>query len=355
MTAEAPAELPEAITTIAGPVAERLEVALDHHLRAWSAIDPALADPIRAIRQLVLAGGKRLRPAFCYCGFLAAGGEPGDERVVDAGAAFELLHAFALIHDDVMDGSGLRRGATTVHVAFAERHEANGWMGEARRFGDGVAILAGDVASVLADELLEGLDGEVRAVWDRLRLEVNIGQYLDVLGAADGTTDLARTRLIARYKSGKYTVERPLHLGAALAGGLDRLGPALSAYGEPLGEAFQLRDDLLGVYGDPDVTGKPVGDDVREGKPTPLLVLARQRAGPEDAPVLARVGSPDLDPSDLAALRSLFERTGARAAVEQAIDDLTARALDALDGTPVPPPIRGQLAQLAHYVGWRNH
>jgi geranylgeranyl diphosphate synthase type I len=252
-----------------------------------------------------------------------------------------------------MDGSALRRGAPTVHVAFATFHEQRAWRGEARRFGDGVAILAGDLAAVLADELLAGAPDDALAVWNLLRLEVNIGQYLDVLGAAEGTDDLERARQISRYKSGKYTVERPLHLGAALAGGLDELGPALSAYGEPLGEAFQLRDDLLGVFGDPAVTGKPVGDDLREGKPTPLLVIARQRAQGPDEKLLERVGTPISD-KDAEALRELFERTGARQAVEHDISALTSEAVAALEGSPIPIQVQGPLTELAGYVGSRN-
>jgi geranylgeranyl diphosphate synthase type I len=338
---------------VAGPVHDRLQVVLERHEREWMAIDPALEAPLRSIRELVLSGGKRLRPAFCYWGFRAAGGGTDDRRVIDAGAAFELLLAFALIHDDVMDGSALRRGAPTVHVAFQARHQEGRWRGEPRRFGDGVAILAGDLAAVLADELLADAPAEALAVWNRLQLEVNIGQYLDVLGAAEGTDDLARARQISRYKSGKYTVERPLHLGAALAGRLDELASPLTAYGEPLGEAFQLRDDLLGVFGDPAVTGKPVGDDLREGKPTPLLVVARQRASGAEASLLERVGTA-LSDKDVDALRGVFERTGARRTIEEDIVRLTEQAVAALDEAPVPVEVRSPLAELADYIGRRN-
>jgi geranylgeranyl diphosphate synthase type I len=346
--------VPPAVAVVAAPVRARLERALDEHLRTWIDIDPSLESPLTSIRRLVLAGGKRLRPAFCYWGFRAGGGAADDPTVVDAGAAFELLHAFALIHDDVMDGSTLRRGVPSVHVEHAAIHAENQWRGEPRRYGDGVAILAGDLAAVLADELLAGAPSEAIAVWNRLRLEVNIGQYLDVLGAAEGDADVAQARRISRYKSGKYTVERPLHLGAALAGALDELGAALSAYGEPLGEAFQLRDDLLGVFGDPAVTGKPVGDDLREGKPTPLLALARERATRADALLLAQVGDENLDPDDAQAIREVFERTGARDAVERSIDDLTAEALKALDGAPIPSGVQKPLVELAEYVGRRD-
>jgi geranylgeranyl diphosphate synthase type I len=355
VTAEAETTFPAEIAVIAEPLRARLEQVLDDHLGAWTSIDPALEAPLLSIRDLVLAGGKRLRPAFCYWGFRAAGGAPEDPAVIDAGAAFELLHAFALIHDDVMDGSRLRRGAPTVQVDHAARHAQSRWRGEPRRFGDGVAILAGDLASVIADQLLAGVPRDAVDVWNQLRLEVNIGQYLDVLGAAEGTFDLERSRLIARYKSGKYTVERPLHFGAALGGRLADLAGPLTAYGEPLGEAFQLRDDLLGVFGDPQVTGKPVGDDLREGKPTMLLVLARQRAEPSDLALLDRVGSTDLDEQDVVGLRTYFERCGARAAVEGAIDQLTAEALARLDEAPISATVKQALGELGHYVGRRNH
>jgi geranylgeranyl diphosphate synthase type I len=354
VTTGAELDVPATLAVVAERVRARLERVLDEHRQRWTEIDPALEAPLQSIRTLVLAGGKRLRPAFCHWGFRAAGGAADDPLAIDAGAAFELLHAFALIHDDVMDGSGLRRGLPTVHVEFAARHRAAGWRGEPRRFGDGVAILAGDLASVMADELLADAPADAITIWNVLRLEVNIGQYLDVLGAAEGEADLDRARLIARYKSGKYTVERPLHLGAALAGGLDALAPALSAYGEPLGEAFQLRDDLLGVFGDPAVTGKPVGDDLREGKPTPLLVVARERARGADARLLDLVGS-DMSDNDVAAVRAVFERTGAVRAIEQAIEQLTADAVAALADRAIRGEIRGPLAQLADYVGRRDH
>jgi geranylgeranyl diphosphate synthase type I len=352
--AEPGVDLPAAVAVVAQPVRARLEATLDEHFRMWVEIDPSLESPLVSIRRLVLAGGKRLRPAFCYWGFRAGGGDADDPTVIDAGAAFELLHAFALIHDDVMDGSTMRRGVPTVHVEHATTHAANEWRGEPRRYGDGVAILAGDLAAVLADELLAGAPPEAIAVWNRLRLEVNIGQYLDVRGAAQGHTDVDQARRISRYKSGKYTVERPLHLGAALAGALDELAPALSAYGEPLGEAFQLRDDLLGVFGDPAVTGKPVDDDLREGKPTPLLALARGRATGADARLLDRVGDDGLDDAAAQAIREVFERTGARETVERSIDDLTAEALKALDGAPIASGVQKPLVELAEYVGRRD-
>ncbi|MDQ3758044.1 MAG: polyprenyl synthetase family protein, partial [Actinomycetota bacterium] len=307
---------------------------------------------------LVTAGGKRLRPAFCHWAFVGAGGDPDDPVVVDAGAALELLHTFALLHDDVMDGSGVRRGRPTVHAAFADMHDADKWRGEARRFGEGVAILVGDLAFVYADRLIADAPRAALDVFNELRLEVNIGQYLDLLGTARGGVGIEQARRISRYKSGKYTIERPLHLGAALAGRLEDLAGPLSAYGEPLGEAFQLRDDLLGAFGDTALTGKPVGEDLREGKPTALYTWAVERATGAAAVVLAaRFGTADLDAAEVAELQSVLEETGARHQVEEAIDRLVAEALAALDdlGDRLRPEAVARLAELAHFVAGRDH
>jgi geranylgeranyl diphosphate synthase type I len=343
---------PPSLLAIAARVEARVDQVLADELARWSEVDPALAEPIGCLRELV-QGGKRLRPAFCHWSYEGAGGT--DETLVtDVGAGLELLHVFALIHDDVMDGSDLRRGRSTAHRSFDDRHQLEGWRGEARRFGEGVAILIGDLAFAYADVLLAPIPAEARRVWDELRIELNIGQYLDLLGTARGDVDLRTTQRISTYKSGKYTVERPLHLGAALAGRLDELAAPLSAYGLPLGEAFQLRDDLLGAFGDPEATGKPVGDDLREGKPTPLLAIARERADAAQARVLAEVGSPTLDAADLVAIQAALRATGAPAQVEQRIRALTDEAIAAADRVPITEEARRQLVDLAIYVAFRD-
>lgn len=348
--------LPGEIRVVADAVEARLRDVLDAEVERWAAVDPDLADPLQALGRLVLGGGKRLRPAFCHWAFVGAGGDPGTGATVDAGAAFELLHAFALMHDDVMDGSDTRRGTPTIHVEFTGQHAGGRWRGEGRRFGEGVAILVGDLAGVYADRMLDGTPPDARRVWDELKIELNIGQYLDVLGTARGGTDLATARRIARYKSGKYTIERPLHLGAALAGRLDDLGGPLSAYGDPLGEAFQLRDDVLGSFGDSAVTGKPVGDDLREGKPTPMLAIAVDQVGGDPAAIalLDRVGAPDLTTDEVAALQSLLESSGARQAIEATIESLTDRAVDAIAEAPITEDARVALVALARYVAARE-
>jgi len=346
---------PPSLAAVAARVDERIDRLFDTELARWQALDSSLEAPLRSLQRLVDAGGKRLRPAFCYWGFVGAGGDPLDTRVIDAGAAFELLHAFALVHDDVMDGSDTRRGEATAHTEFGERHRIGTWRGEARRFGEGVAILIGDLSHVYADLLLDGANmGEVGSVWHELRLELNVGQYLDLLGTARGDRDPHVARRIARYKSGKYTIERPLHVGAALAGRLEPLRSVLSAYGDPLGEAFQLRDDVLGAFGDERLTGKPVGQDLREGKPTPLLAAATRRAGAAQTRTLDLVGVDELSDQDVRNVQQVLVDSGALDEIEHRIADLTAQAIVAIEPADIVPEARKALVELAHFVASRD-
>jgi geranylgeranyl diphosphate synthase type I len=345
---------PPSLAEVGGRAEARIVALLDEEIDRWRAVDAAVEEPLVALRALVLAGGKRLRPAFCHWAFVGAGGDPGDRRVVDAGAALELLHTFALVHDDVMDGSETRRGLPAIHTSAIMLHKKRSWRGEARRFGEGAAILVGDLAFVYADVLFGEADLAARRVFDELRVELCIGQYLDLVGTASGSSDAAQAERIERYKSGKYTVERPLHLGAALAGRLDELAASLSRIGLPLGAAFQLRDDLLGVFGDASVTGKPVGDDLREGKLTPLVAAAAARAGRAGAALLAGLGRSDMSDADVKAIQELLVETGARDEIEREIKRLVDRALQELKCAALEPVARNALEELAVFVAWRD-
>jgi geranylgeranyl diphosphate synthase type I len=356
MTSTGPKEatFPAALVPFSARVERRIDDLLRQELSRWSAVDNRLAEPIEALRGFVATGGKRLRPAFCYCAFVGAEGDTTDERVVDAAAALELVHTFALAHDDVMDGSEMRRGNDSVHARFVQRHVRAGWRGEARRFGEGMAILVGDFAFTYADVLMRGMPDAAYVVFDELRVELCVGQSLDLAGTAAASTEADLANRIAVYKSGKYTVERPLHLGAALADGLGRLGPTLSAIGLPLGHAFQLRDDVLGAFGDAEITGKPVGDDLREGKPTPLVALAFARADADDRRLLRRLGDPQLSLDDVGDLQAVFVRTGALEQIEADIARLVAVARDALANAPLTDVACSWLDELAAYVAWRD-
>jgi geranylgeranyl diphosphate synthase, type I len=318
-------------------------------LRAGAELLPGLD----ALEEL-LAAGKRLRPAFCYWGWRGAGGEDG-QAILAAAAALELLHASALVHDDVMDASDTRRGRPSLHRRFAIRHAEQRWQGSPESFGTGAAILMGDLLLSWTDGMYHasGLPaGALRrgqAVLDLMRTELIAGQYLDLLGQAggDGTVDSALR--VAKYKTARYTIERPLHLGAALAGSPDGPVPAaFSAYGLPLGVAFQLRDDILGVFGDPAQTGKPAGDDVREGKQTVLLAIARARAGAAQARVIGeRLGDPGLDEAGAAEVRAVITDTGALAACEAMVREHVAQAVAALGQAPITDEAKTALAELA--------
>ena len=330
-------------------LAEFLDEATPPLMRVAEELDPLG----NAARAFVLQGGKRLRPLFCYWGYRATGAGDGEE-IVRAAAALELLHACALIHDDVIDGSDTRRGAPAVHRKFAALHRTSGWRGDPERFGEAAAILLGDLALIWADAALErsGFDAATiqlaATVWDAMRVEVMCGQYLDVVEQARGGGSAERALRVARYKSAKYTIERPLHLGAALGNGTDELMAAFTGFGLPLGEAFQLRDDLLGVYGDPDVTGKPAGDDLREGKRTVLVAYAVESANPAQAEQLqARFGDPQLDDDGVTVLREVIAATGAVRRVEQLIVDHADESLRALESVPMDEEARAALVGLA--------
>lgn len=345
---------PASLTAIAQAVDDRLAKLLDEETRRWGSFDSDLIAPIREIGRLVLAGGKRLRPAFCYWGFVGSGGDKSSASVIDAGGALELLHAFALFHDDVMDGSTTRRGEPTTHTVYIDQHEAQSLAGEGRRFGEGVAILVGDLAFVYSDVLLHGAPREVWALWNELRIELNIGQYLDMVGSATSERRREKAERICRYKSGKYTIERPLHLGALLADEETSLLGPYSDYGLPLGDAFQLRDDVLGAFGDSGVTGKPVGDDLREAKPTPLMALALQRATSSQRDVLLRVGRDMLDASGISDVQQAIIDSGALDEMESRIAQLAAQAVEAITRAPIDALVRERLVELARFVSDRK-
>ena len=344
--------VPTSLAAIATRVEARLREFLEPEQARWANFDADLAEPIAHIGRLVLAGGKRLRPAFCHWGFVGAGGDPADAMVVNAGAAFELMHAFALFHDDVMDDAASRRGNATTHAVFADRHREQGWAGEARRFGEGVAILVGDLAFVYSDMMMAGASPAAWAIWNELRIELNIGQVLDIAGSVRNERSRAKAERICRYKSGKYTIERPLHLGAVMAAPerADELLPALSAYGLPLGDAFQMRDDVMGAFGDTALTGKPVGGDLREGKPTPLMARAVEAATPAQAEVLALVGRANLGGDDVARVQQAIVESGALADLEATIERLAVEAVAAIELAPITTDARRELVALASYV-----
>jgi len=316
------------------------------------------ADGVAVVRDYLTAfvrdGGKRLRPSFVYWGHRASGGTDEQlDEVLHAACAVELVHAAALLLDDIMDEAPSRRGRPAPHVALADLHRRSDWRGEAPRFGESAATLLALLALAWADAALLRTGARLPEALDiltRLRVEAIGGQYLDLAGTATGAVDARRAGTISVYKSAKYTVERPLHLGHAIAGGPPRTRGLLSAYALPLGEAFQLRDDILGVFGDPARTGKPAGADLVQGKATYLLAYARERAG--DLAGILDGGHNGHNGHDsghsVRAARELIVACGALDAAEERISALVAEAIAALDRIPdIPPDARLELAELA--------
>ncbi|WP_234437120.1 polyprenyl synthetase family protein [Streptomyces maremycinicus] len=348
------------LTTRSGPEAaarrtssdllERVEDRLRSFLAAereeWAEVNERAVVAIDALSELTASGGKRIRPAFCIAGYLAAGGDPDDPGIVEAAAALEMLHISALIHDDVLDDSDTRRGLPTVHAKHTALHAGRGWQGESRRFGEGVALLVGDLALVYSDELMSGAPRTAVAEWHKLRSEVMIGQYMDVAAAAEFSVDPELSRWIALIKSGRYTIHRPLVVGASAAGHRE-LAAAFTEYGEAVGEAFQLRDDLLDAFGDSADTGKPAGLDFTQHKMTLLLGWAMQR----DEHIHRLITEAGHTPDEV---RRRLVDTGVPDDVEQHIAGLVERGCKAIADAPVPQAWRDELTAMAHRVAYRN-
>jgi geranylgeranyl diphosphate synthase type I len=327
---------------------------------------PEYGELTAALEEFVLRGGKRLRPAFAYWGWRAVADgsdDPLDPNVLLLISSLELLHACALVHDDVIDASATRRGLPTVHRLFADRHRSNNWHGSAEQFGISAAILLGDLALVWADDVVATADlpidarRRVQQVWAAIRTEVLGGQYLDIVAESSGAESVASAMTVNVYKTASYTISRPLQLGAAAAADRPDVQAVFHEVGTHLGVAFQLRDDVLGVFGDPAVTGKPTGDDLRSGKRTVLLAEAVELAEKHD-PVAAEllrtsIGT-ELSDIQVKELCLAIESVGALAAVESRIDVLTRKALDVLNAAPIDARAKAGLSELARLAANRT-
>lgn len=368
-------------TRLVDLVQEHIDGVLDQQSEDFAAISEDLTPIIDSVRDL-LSGGKRYRALFCYWGWRAvAARRPGldalDDSALDAelpvvvatASALELFHAAALVHDDIIDNSDTRRGRPAVHKQFESQHRELGWAGNARGYGGAAAVLIGDLLLGWSDEVLDGalrqhtsdaIATSTRREFNRMRSEVTAGQYLDVLEEASWATRLeehhvARAERVVLYKSAKYSVEAPLVIGAHLAGaGASEVG-ALRRIGTPLGIAFQLRDDLLGVFGDPAITGKPAGDDLREGKRTVAVALTRRALSPGALRVFDElVGEQDLSDEQVNVLRQTMVECGTVDAIERLIARHASDAMATLDDAPLARAARDELRALAERVVRRS-
>ena len=325
-----------------------------------TAISPHATVLVDAIEDLT-RGGKRLRALLCYWGWRAAGGAVADDVAVAAAASLELFQTAALIHDDILDRSDTRRGKPSVHRVFEALHRDAGWSADAAHFGVSAAVLTGDMSLSFAEQLFADATARVaadaaataREIFSTMRTEVMAGQYLDIHAevapaVGDPEEQLERAMTVLRYKSAKYSVEHPVAIGAALAGADDEFLAACAAFTLPLGEAFQLRDDVLGVFGDPETTGKPAGDDIKEGKRTALIALCSAGCSPAQRQWLESVlGSERLTEEDVARVRDLMRSSGAHERSEQLIADLVASSDEALAVLPTGEVPRAGLRALA--------
>ncbi|MGH2740054.1 MAG: polyprenyl synthetase family protein [Actinomycetota bacterium] len=359
MAPDDPVALPPFCSELVRKIDDELDRFVEEQRKA-SAVEAGLGVVVDELARIVEAGGKRLRPLFCCLGHLAAGGEV-DDKLIRAASALELLHTFAIVHDDVMDRSLTRRRQPASWLHLADEHRREGFRGDASVFGISAAILVGDLALVLADHVLldSGFPAErlLPALdrYDRMRTEVVSGQFLDVLAASRGTADEEEARRIAVRKAGGYTVEGPLQIGALLSAPSEDLLAGLSAYGVPLGEAFQIRDDVLGVFGEPEETGKDRESDLREGKRTVLLAKAMAAASPEDRAFLeARVGKPGLSPDEVDRMRGIIEASGALAGTLALVDELAVRAKQAIDPGLIPKYIGDVLVEMVDFLVTRR-
>lgn len=339
-------------------VAVKLNGFLGAHQETMATISPDVAPLMGSITSLV-TGGKRLRALMCYWGWRGAGGEAAHPDIIAAGCALELFQAAALIHDDIIDRSDTRRGGPSVHRRFSQLHEGEGWALDSERFGHAAAILTGDLCLSFSEEAFADIGSRAasgtaaRRIFNLMRAEVMAGQYLDILEEVAGPVrDRAgavhRAQSIIRFKSAKYSTEHPLALGGALAGADEALLQGYSAFALPLGEAFQLRDDVLGVFGDPGTTGKPAGDDLREGKRTVLVGFAINQAGAADSNYIdTMLGRQDLGAAEVAEIRRIIVDCGALEATEAMIEDLSNEAFEALERLPLADLPLTALRQLA--------
>lgn len=351
---------------LAGAVTEQLRGYLAQRRAETSYIGEDYDGLIAALEEFVLRGGKRMRPAFAYWGYRAVTPGPQDpvtDDVMLLFSALELLHACALVHDDVIDDSDTRRGMPTAHVHFTGLHRERGWRGPAEQFGRSAAILLGDLSLVWADDIVAAMDlpgdsrRRVQRVWSDIRTEVLGGQYLDIVAESRGAHSITSAMNVNTYKTASYTVSRPLQLGAAAAADRPDVQAIFYQLGTDLGVAFQLRDDVLGVFGDPAITGKPSGDDLRSGKRTVLLAEAVERADASD-PAAARllrdsIGT-DLSEAGVRELCSAIESVGALTAVENRIETLSGRALSALADAPINEPAKAGLTELVGLAANRS-
>ena len=331
----------------------KIDAFIKKEIERWNLVDGSITPPLTALSEFIKNGGKRLRPAFCFLGSRLMGSNEHSENLLNAACALEMLHNFALVHDDIMDRSDTRRGAPTVHKFLEEMYSEPQYRGDIEHFATSVAVLAGDFAFTYADTFARGLPKSCLDIYELLKVELFAGQQMDIDAGYRKVVSIEQITKIAQYKSGKYTIERPIHMGAIITNEKAPL-ELLSKFGSPLGEAFQLRDDVLGVIGDSKNTGKPVGDDIREGKYTLLMAYAVENANEKEKEILDLRGSSNISQKSIDDIVTIIIENGALEYVEKRISSLYDEALIALDSIETNQDANKLALSLAKYVCWRD-
>lgn len=332
---------------------KKIDSFIKSEIKRWGEVDESIVPPLEALANFISNGGKRLRPAFCFLGAKLMGDSENSEQLINAACSLELLHNFALVHDDFMDRSDMRRGAPTVHKFLETLYKDGKHRGDLEHFAASVAILAGDFAFTYADTFARNLPQRCLDIYDVLKVELFAGQQMDIDAGYRNDVSIDQISKIAQYKSGKYTIERPIHLGALITNEDAQLDE-LSNFGSPLGEAFQLRDDILGIFGDKNTTGKPVGDDIREGKYTLLIAHALEKASEAERQALSRRGAIDISEKEIEQITLIIQSNGALDEVEKRIQFLFNSSMEALDIIDPSQDAKDLAIYLARYVCWRD-
>jgi geranylgeranyl diphosphate synthase type I len=356
----------------------RVQEQLDDFCSIQRADFEAISDdllPVIDFTQSLLGGGKRFRALFCYWSWVGQlpyfSIQSDDQRrasaeaMIGIAASLEMFHAAALVHDDLLDQSDTRRGAPSVHKRFEQLHRDSRWAGSPERYGVAGSVLVGDLmlgwsSEIFGSALLKAPSAEIEAAcrqeFSKMRVEVMAGQYLDIVEENSAVTRsvddaVGRANRVILYKSAKYSIEAPLLIGAAFAGADNPTLRAVSNFGIPLGMAFQLRDDILGVFGDPKVTGKPAGDDLREGKRTVLVGYTRQSLSPAVGKLFDELlSSRDLTDEQIKFLQQTITESGSLEKVERTIEQLADEAMSNLDNLIMEETAKDQLTVLAQKV-----
>ncbi|WP_086820744.1 polyprenyl synthetase family protein [Allokutzneria sp. NRRL B-24872] len=355
MTAESIPTLPRSSSLVAR-IDDALARSMESFCRVSGSSTPEMLDLVNALTRVTSAGGKRIRPQLFYWGY-RAGGEADSPETIELATAIELFHVFALVHDDLMDLADTRRGVPTAHKQLAALHRERGWNGDADHFGVSAGILAGDALSIWADMTISqnlppnGRAEPFRRAYDEMRLELISGQYLDIATGGSGDTSMTSALRLARLKSGNYSVSMPLRLGA-LAGGVDQdTIRGFEAFGAVLGEAFQMHDDVLGVFGSAAEVGKPVGEDIRQGKRTTLIAAALASAPPAVAArLLELLADPALSEAGVGEAKEIIVSSGALDEVRGMLRERVHSAERTLAGLRLTDEVRQALHDLVRIV-----